>query len=93
MPKEPDQKDRDWLNGNRAAWRRILGTCIRELGYPPPDDGPSLETRHPAAISEREDVIVALRSLCERFGDNDWDEHLHLADVINKNLAPYLNED
>jgi hypothetical protein len=39
---------------------------------------------------ERKWAIVALRSLCGQFGDNDWSDDLHLADVIDKHLARRL---
>jgi len=42
--------------------------------------------------AERRDVINALRQLCADFGDNDWPDNLHLGDVIEKHLAPYLYE-
>ena len=72
-----------WVRGNRAAWQRILSTCLRELGY-----GPEHDTAKWA--SEREAVVVALRGICERHGDNDWGENLHLADVIEKHLERYM---
>lgn len=39
---------------------------------------------------ERNETIAALRSLCAAFGDNDWSNDLHLADVVAKHLEPYL---
>jgi hypothetical protein len=39
---------------------------------------------------ERSDVIKTLRSVCKSFGDNDWLDDLHLADVIEKHLARHL---
>jgi hypothetical protein len=43
-------------------------------------------------ISEREDVVMTLKSLCKDFGDTDWDGDLHLADVIQKHLAASLRQ-
>jgi hypothetical protein len=40
---------------------------------------------------EREMTIVALRSLCAEFGDNDWPDDLHLADVVEKHLGKHLH--
>lgn len=39
---------------------------------------------------ERQEAIVILRSLCEEFGDNDWGDDLHLADIIDKHLRRHL---
>lgn len=70
--------------GNRAAWHRILDKCLREL-Y---DDPAGVAARW---ASEREAVIAALRGVCRDFGDNEWDEKLHLADVIEKHLVCHLH--
>lgn len=41
-------------------------------------------------LIERVAVVRVLRKVCERFGDNDWEDELHLGDVIEKHLEPYL---
>ena len=57
-------------------------TLTLQLGY---------ENEKPAAwILEREDAIAQLRDLCEHFGDNEWSEDLHLADIIEKHLGKHL---
>jgi hypothetical protein len=35
-------------------------------------------------------VRLSLRNLCRDFGDNDWDDDLHLADVVEKHLGRHL---
>ena len=60
-----------YVEGNRAAWRRILSTALRELGYDSPD------AKAVSWVTEREAAIQSLRSLCREKGDNDWDENLH----------------
>lgn len=84
---DADQRDRSWLAGNRAAWRELLIQALAMLGY----SGDELE-RH-SWILEREAAVAQLRKLCERFGDNDWPNDLHLADVIEKHLGRYLEDD
>ncbi len=79
-----EEQEQNWINGNRAAHREILGHCVRAL-Y---DEDTSKE----ALILQLEDIRAALRSLCEDFGDNSWDDNLHLADVINKHLGNYLHQ-
>lgn len=76
--------ERDYEQGSRAAWTYLLGECLRQLGY---------ETRavkRVAWIAEREAAIAALRGVCGRFGDNDWTNDLHLADIIEKHLRDRL---
>lgn len=82
-----DRKRRISLHtSGRAAWSRMLQECVRELGY---DDPEAQKTRW---ILERGAAIAQLRDLCGRFGDNEWPDNLHLADVIEKHLGRYLSE-
>jgi predicted secreted protein len=41
-------------------------------------------------LVEREEAVQRLRDLCREFGDLDWTEHMHLADVIDKHLGNHL---
>lgn len=83
----PDEHDRAYTEGSRMAWRQMLAECVRQLGYDDP------EATKVNWIAEREAAIAALRSACEEFGDNDWTEQLHLADVIEKHLTRHLQDD
>jgi hypothetical protein len=76
--------EKDWTAGNRAAWTRILSEAIRELGPSAPDAA--------RLIRERAEVVAMLRQVCEVFGDNDWPDDLHLADVIEKHLWRHLEK-
>src|SRR5882762_7351463 len=44
-----------------------------------------------ALRDERSDAVKALRDICATHGDNDWDDKLHLGDVIEKHLHRYLS--
>ena len=77
--------ERSYVEGNRRAWLTVLGTCLRELG----DDAPESAR----LTLERQEAVAQLRELCERFGDNDWPDDLHLADVIDKHLGRHLMKD
>jgi hypothetical protein len=79
-----DEGERVWIRGHRAAWTSVLQRCLMELGYE------DTEATRAKWILEREATVAALRSVCADHGDNDWDEHLHLADVIEKHLARHL---
>ncbi len=76
--------DTDYIRGQRQAWSTLLATAMRELGM----TGCTLES----LVLEREATVAALRSVCEEYGDNDWEDELHLADVIEKHLARPLHE-
>lgn len=72
--------------GRRSAYQSLLADIIRELGYD------TIDARKAKWIVEREDVVAALRAVCEDYGDNDWDETLSLADVIDKHLHRHLDD-
>ena len=75
-------EQRSWQAGNRTAWTQMLQHCVAALGE---------EARTQASwLVEREEAIAALREVCARFGDNDWDERLGLAEVIQNHLARHL---
>ena len=80
-----EKEEKIYIQGNRAAWGEILSDSLQQLGY----DDPAVTQKH-RWILEREAIIVQLRDLCSVFGDNDWDEKLHLADVIEKHLGKHL---
>lgn len=80
-----------YRNGHRRAWARMLDKCLKELGYLK-DSGPvDAKVIIARVAAEREDVLAALRDACDEFGDNDWDDNLNLADVVNKHLLPHLH--
>jgi hypothetical protein len=76
--------ENSYILGQRQVWQSILAMALGELGYN------DLEARKAIWVAEREDIINQLRSICGDFGDNDWEEDLHLGDVIEKHLAHYL---
>lgn len=69
-----------YTSGSRAAWLSMLHTCLRELGV---DDPVAGQARW---VSEREQTVAMLRQVCGRYGDNDWPDTLHLADVVDKHM-------
>lgn len=83
--------DESYIAGHRAAWNRMLAQVLTHLGYDTPGD---LSLLHRVRlISEREDAIAMLRRVCEEHGDNDWEESLHLADIIEKHLWRHLERE
>lgn len=77
-------KEQSWVNGERSALKNQLGQALKGLMY-------DKEFTREKLIKEREEIIAALRDICNDFGDNDWDEELYLPDVIEKHLARHLN--
>jgi len=84
---EQEKLDAHEERGSRGAWVEMLEHCCRALGYK------SEEGSRAGWISERERTISTLRMACDEFGDNDWPDDLHLADVVEKHLARHLRSD
>ena len=76
--------EQDYTQGSRRAWLTMLTECVRHLGYE------TSEAKAAAWIVEREETVQRLRAVCAEHGDNDWDEDLHLTDVIEKHLWHHL---
>jgi hypothetical protein len=85
--------ERDWMAGQKFAYETLLAECVAHLGVRATvqldDDGKKVQVPV-AGMVERVAVVRVLRQVCERFGDNDWPDNLHLGDVIEKHLEPYL---
>ena len=83
--------ERDWMAGQKFAYEALLAECVRHLGVRATvkldDDGKEVPV---AGMIERTALVRILREVCERFGDNDWPDNLHLGDVIERHLVPYL---
>lgn len=78
-----ERTDRAFEAGVRLAHVHSLRALLVHLGYD--------ETRTLASlILEREDAIMALRAVCEEYGDTDWSPKLHLSDIIEKHLHNHL---
>ena len=76
--------ERDYMRGQRAAWLSMLRKCLQELGADDPIAGQA------RWVLEREETVAMLRIVCEKHGDNEWDNELHLADVVDKHLDRHL---
>ena len=81
-----------FIRGERSALIRQLLNVLSELSIPYTDIDNAPENLMTIArlTMEREGTIAILRSICEDHGDNDWDETLHLSDVIDKHLGRHL---
>lgn len=81
-----EQEKKAYQDGQRSVWIGTLNLCLRNLGV----DSPEVDAAK--WIAEREEVISVLRSICGNHGDNDWDQEMHIADIINKHLRPYMEQ-
>jgi hypothetical protein len=80
-----DNEERAYETGSRATWLRLLRLCLKELGHGAEVDAARLAL-------ELSETRQALRSVCAKFGDNEWDETEYLPDVVEKHLARHLDE-
>lgn len=76
--------ERAYIEGKNTVYREQLAAAIAGLGTYYRDR--TIATR----MLERSEVIAVLRRVCEDFGDNNWSDNLHLVDIIEKHLIPYL---
>ena len=78
-----------YIQGSNQALVGMLSFVLRELDF----DETDMERKYYAWIEERQAAVNQLRQLCDKYGDNDWPDSLHLGDVIEKHLARPLDED
>lgn len=87
-----EDEERAYEEGRRRSLLNILQWAMSELGAPRAGDSGSGLIEAARLLAERYEAIARLRTVCEDFGDNDWPDDLHLADIIEKHLEPHLNE-
>lgn len=68
------------------AWTQILSTARQNVA----NSMLVVPLDRDALLISRAQTVAALRAICEEFGDNDWSDDLHPADVIEKHLARHL---
>ena len=81
-----EREELAYEQGSKAAWRQLLGLCLRHLGVDDPEAGKA------RWVDERTEIVAMLRQVCDEWGDQDWSDDLHLADVIEKHLWRHLPE-
>lgn len=80
-----ESEEKAYTQGERAVYVSLLNLCLEKLDY----HDPQLTSFD--WVIEREEAIQKLRSICADYGDNDWDEDLRLADILEKHLEDYLS--
>jgi hypothetical protein len=79
-----NEADRHFIAGMRATAVGILQYALGELGYS------DTEATRAKWVMERAQIVAKLREICADLGDNDWNDDLHLADVIDKHLWRHI---
>lgn len=94
MPKRikgETEHERGYIEGRRRTLINLVSQTLGELsGYGKPEDEPLIKLAQ--ATQERQETIQLLRSVCAEFGDNDWDDDLHLTDIIDKHLVNHVRQ-
>jgi hypothetical protein len=78
-----DAQERAYVIGQRQVWASLLAQCVRQLG--------AADWPHARLVKEREDTIAMLRQICARYGDNEWEPELYLADIVASHLWNHLD--
>ncbi len=77
-----DEYEKGYNAGGDMVWRLLLSDCLRHLGLD--------ATTHERSLALLADYRQAMRLLCREFGDADYPDDLHPADVAEKYLARHL---
>ncbi len=80
-----EKEERAYVQGSKAAYRAIMQQAMTGLGA-------DATTAQEYTI-ERSQALAALRQVCADHGDNDWQDDLHLADIIDKHLGQHLDRE
>ncbi len=78
--------ERSYQQGSQGVWQQLLSLALQNLS------GTGEHLSRTEMMQERTMVVQTLRSICEEYGDNDWDDDLHLTDVLNKHLLPCIQQ-
>ncbi len=79
-----DAADRHYQAGRQACASSMLSSLLHDLE---PEQRPLARM-----VEQASRARAQLRTLCADHGDNDWDDNLDLADVIEEHLGRYLQE-
>ena len=88
-----EKEEAAFVRGQKSIYRKLLSDALDGLSVPDaPKTKAALLNRVAMLEMVQAETIAALRTICEEFGDNDWDDDLHPADVIEKHLARPLRD-
>lgn len=75
------------IEGTRQAWNTMLRLCLTGAGVT------DTQAQVIMQASERADALKVLRQICAEHGDNEWEDSLSLADILDKHLFRHLEDD
>lgn len=84
MKDKQEHDEWSYADGSRAVYHELLRLALAGLGYENVD--------REQALLLLDQTRTALRNVCAEFGDTDYPDDLHPADVIEKHLARHLRE-
>lgn len=77
--------EKDYMQGKERALLGILQHVHEKLGQ---EDTAAAQSKW---IVERAETVLALRSIFDALGDNDWPDDLYLPDIVGR-LENYLDQ-
>ena len=89
--RDKTESERAYIEGRRFTLVRLLTQSMKELmEFGELDQSPLI--RLAELIKERQETVSKLRELCGKYGDNEWRDNSHLADVVEKHLIIHIRE-
>lgn len=88
--------EQGYIQGKRRMARDLLNLAFRELDCHEEafgDDVTAIKLEIARLKSHEEDTRAALRQLSCDLDCNDWPDHLHLADVVEKYIGRSIPDD
>ena len=85
-------RDEGYSAGRKRALIGVLRSVVGELLIIADDDTTEHEANEGRLLIERHEAVLTLRGVCEKHGDNDWSDDLHLSDIIEKHLERHLDQ-
>ncbi len=82
-----EEQEKLYMEAQSHALKEIISHCQNKLR----SFGVELKTKD-EFDQERIETIALLRMHCDEYGDNDWDDDLHLSDVIDKHLVRHIED-
>jgi hypothetical protein len=76
--------ERDYIKGREHAFMAVLQLCKTHMT--------GAKHTEAEALSELSEARQALHCLSRELGCDDWDDDIHLADVIGKTIIPAVRQ-
>lgn len=84
-----EAREQGYLAGVRSANLNALRHVLSEMRC----NGDDAEAKLHAWRLERGEIVALLRRVCAEHGDLEWEDDLHLVDVLDKHLFRHMEID